>query len=89
MLITMVFAVVGGAVSGLIMKWVAHFQHLYKTGSTVARLALNVGNVVTFHTDNTNLPKEMLFDDNAYFYQESDDEEKEYKDFKLSKEFKA
>jgi len=89
MLITMVFAVVGGAVSGLIMKWVAHFQHLYKTGSTVARLALNVGNVVTFHTDNTNLPKEMLFDDNAYFYQESDDEDKEYKDFKLSKEFKA
>jgi len=75
MCITMVFAVVGGLVTGKIMKYVATLQSSYKKGATVAHLALNVGNVMMYHAHPANLPKELLFDDEAYFYQESDEED--------------
>ena len=75
MIITMAFAVIGGLATGLLMKWVAKFQSSYKKGATVAHLALNIGNVMTFHAHPANLPKELLFDDEAFFYQESDSED--------------
>ena len=75
MAVTMVFAVVGGLATGLAMKWVAKFQSSYKKGATVAHLALNIGNVMTYHAHPNNMPKDMLFDDNAYFAQESDSED--------------
>merc|ERR1712080_515481 len=78
MLITMAFAVVGGLATGLVMKWIATFQSPYKKGATVVRLALNVGNVLSLNTSPANLPKDLLFDDYAYFHQE-DDEDEEFK----------
>ena len=80
MVITMVFAVVGGLVTGLLMKWVAKSTSTYKKGATVAHLAMNISNVMTYHAHPANLPKEMLFDDNAFFMvEESEDEEDYYK----------
>jgi len=78
MVITMAFAVVGGLATGLLMKWIAKSQASYKKGATVAHLALNISNVMSYHAHPANLPKEMLFDDNAFFYQEESDDEEDY-----------
>jgi len=74
--VTMVISMVGGLGTGIIMKWVAGFQNFYKTGATVVHMALNVGNVMSLHTDKANLPKDLLFDDNLFFYQEESEKEK-------------
>jgi ammonia channel protein AmtB len=80
MIITMAFAVIGGLATGLLMKWIARFQTTYKKGATVAHLALNISNAMVYHAHPDNLPKELLFDDNAFFYQsDSEDEEDLYK----------
>merc|ERR1712080_374559 len=76
--VTMVISVLGGLGTGGIMKWVAGFQNYYKTGATVVHMALNVGNVMSLHTDRAALPKDLLFEDNIFFYQEQ--EEKKDKD---------
>ena len=78
MVITMAFAVVGGLATGLLMKYIAKSQANYKKGATVAHLALNISNVMSYHAHPANLPKEMLFDDNAFFYQEESDDEEDY-----------
>ena len=33
---------------------------------------------MSYHAHPANLPKEMLFDDNAFFYQEESDDEEDY-----------
>jgi len=78
MVITMAFAVIGGLATGLLMKYIAKSQASYKKGATVAHLALNISNVMSYHAHPANLPKEMLFDDNAFFYQEESDDEEDY-----------
>jgi len=78
MVITMAFAVIGGLATGLLMKYIAKSQANYKKGATVAHLALNISNVMSYHAHPANLPKEMLFDDNAFFYQEESDDEEDY-----------
>lgn len=78
MIVTLVFAIVGGLFTGGLLKQVAKMQNQaqYKKGSTVAHLALNIGNILeSIVPGNHNLPKEMLFDDDLYFDQEEDEEE--------------
>ena len=44
----------------------------YKKGSTITKLALNIGNVMLPRS----VPKNSLFDDDGYFYKEEDEDEK-------------
>merc|ERR1719510_1833196 len=46
MLVTMAFALVGGLVTGLILKFIGKQQMKYKAGHTIVKLALNIGNVL-------------------------------------------
>ena len=55
------------------MKYVAQSQMKYKKGTTIAKLALNIGNVMTPHS----IPKDQFFDDDLYFYKEEEEEEDE------------
>merc|ERR1712013_869538 len=71
MIVTMVFAVVGGFITGHILKFVASKQVAYKPGSTIAKLALNIGNVMVPR----NIPKDFQFDDQGYFALEEEEEE--------------
>ena len=43
----------------------------YKPGSTITKLALNIGNVMVPR----NVPKNFHFDDDGYFYKEEDEED--------------
>ena len=43
----------------------------YKKGTTIAKLALNIGNVMTPHS----IPKDQFFDDDLYFYKEEEEED--------------
>merc|ERR1712066_969553 len=43
MLVTMAFALVGGLVTGSIMKFIGMHQMKYKAGHTIVKLALNIG----------------------------------------------
>jgi len=72
MLVTLVFAVVGGLLTGQLLKIVGKHQISYKKGQTILKLALNIGNVMT---PGHNLPKDAMFDDDAYFYKEDDEDE--------------
>lgn len=72
MLVTLVFALVGGLLTGKLLKIVGKHQITYKKGQTILKLALNIGNVMT---PGHNLPKDLLFDDDAYFYKEDDKDE--------------
>ena len=58
--------------SGKLLKIVGKHQITYKKGQTILKLALNIGNVMT---PGHNLPKDALFDDDAYFYKEDDKDE--------------
>eukprot|EP00092_Neocalanus_flemingeri_P108432 GFUD01139254.1.p1 GENE.GFUD01139254.1~~GFUD01139254.1.p1 ORF type:complete len:531 (+),score=139.87 GFUD01139254.1:95-1687(+) len=71
MVVTLVIAVVGGLLTGKLLKIAAQHQMTYKKGQTIVHLALNIGNVMT---PNHNLPKESFFDDDAYFYKEEEEE---------------
>jgi len=71
MVVTLVFAVVGGFLTGHLLKFVAKFQMRYKKGHTITKLALNIGNVMVPR----NVPKDFHFDDDAYFYKEEEEEE--------------
>jgi len=71
MIVTMVFAVVGGFITGHILKFVASKQVAYKPGSTITKLALNIGNVMVPR----NIPKDFQFDDQGYFALEEEEEE--------------
>ena len=78
MLVTLCFAVVGGLVTGVILKQVARMQGdtRYRKGLTVARLALNIGNILEgIIPGNHNLPKDMMFDDDLYFAKEEEEEQ--------------
>jgi len=72
MAVTMVFALVGGFLTGILLKFVAKHQMKYKKGSTITKLALNIGNVMVPRS----VPKTSLFDDDGYFYKEDDEDEK-------------
>ena len=63
MLVTMVFALVGGVVTGVILKFIGKHQMKYKPGTTIVKLALNIGNVLAPH----NVPKDKMYDDDLYF----------------------
>merc|ERR1719167_130303 len=69
--VTMVFALAGGAVTGLIMKAIGRFQHLdsaYHKGMTVMKLALQVGKITSGAANiETSMPMEVYFDDNLFF----------------------
>jgi len=71
MVVTLVFAVVGGFITGHIMKFVARKQMKYKPGSTITKLALNIGNVMMPR----NVPTNFAFDDDGYFYKEEEEDE--------------
>ena len=59
-------------IPGHLLKFVAGFQMRYKPGSTITKLALNIGNVMVPR----NVPKDFHFDDDGYFYKEEEEEEK-------------
>lgn len=70
-LVTMVFAIVGGTITGWVMLMVGKFQHLeksYRKGQTVVKLALNVGHVTAGSLAiRIGLPKKAYFDDDLFF----------------------
>ena len=70
-LVTLGIALVGGAVTGLILKYIGKWQALdneYRPGSTVIKLALNIGNVFTTQVGVIDaLPKDAFFDDDLFF----------------------
>jgi len=70
MVVTLVFAVVGGLLTGKLLKLVAQYQIRYKKGQTITKLALNIGNVMIPR----NVPKDLFFDDDAYFYKDEEEE---------------
>merc|ERR1719158_432078 len=70
--VTMVFAIVGGFLTGIILKFVARKQMRYKPGSTITKLALNIGNVMVPR----NIPKDFHFDDQGYFALEDEEADK-------------
>merc|ERR1719510_185768 len=57
MLVTMAFALVGGLVTGGILKFIGKHQMKYKAGHTIVKLALNIGNVLAPH----NVPKDKMY----------------------------
>ena len=57
--------------TGYILKFVARQQIRYKPGSTITKLALNIGNVMVPR----NIPKDFQFDDQGYFALEEEEEE--------------
>lgn len=78
MIVTLAMAVVGGLITGLLLKWVARMQNdeKYRKGRTVARLALNIGNILEgIIPGNHNIPKDMMFDDDLYFAKEEEETE--------------
>ena len=71
MLVTMAFALVGGLVTGGILKFIGKHQMKYKAGHTIVKLALNIGNVLAPH----NVPKDKMYDDDLYFANDEEEEE--------------
>ena len=61
---------------GHILKYVARRQMKYKPGSTITKLALNIGNVMM----PCNVPTNYAFDDDGYIYK--DEEEEHFNAFK-------
>merc|ERR1712032_1096715 len=57
MVITMAFAVIGGLATGLLMQYIAKSQASYKKGATVAHLALNISNVMSYHAHPPTCPR--------------------------------
>ena len=71
MLVTMAFALVGGVLTGLILKFIGKHQMKYKPGTTIVKLALNIGNALAPH----NVPKDKMYDDDLYFAGNDEEEE--------------
>jgi len=70
-LVTLLFALGGGALTGLLMMCVARIQNSYnKQQSNLNHLALNTTQSIVYPED---LPKEQLFDD-AFFFQEEEED---------------
>jgi len=71
-LVTLLFALGGGALTGLLMMCVARIQNSYnkQQNSAANHLALNTTQSIVYPED---LPKEQLFDD-AFFFQEEEDD---------------
>ena len=59
--------------TGYILKFVAHQQIRYKPGSTITKLALNIGHVMVPR----NIPKDFHFDDQGYFAMEEEENDKD------------
>ena len=82
--VTMAFALVGGALTGLVMKLIGRWQHLdsaYHKGMTVMKLALQVGRITSGAAKiEASMPMEVYFDDNLFF--EVHDEEDPMTDIK-------
>jgi len=75
LIVTIIFAVAGGAVTGYIMKYVGEWQNdHYQKGTTIVGLALNMGYLAGgIGGQGGALPKHLLFDDTAYFEVEEDE----------------
>lgn len=74
--VTMAIALVGGACTGLILRWVGKLQATdgpsSLANSTIAKLAIAVGNVILDTHSKANerhdaFPKDCMFDDNLFF----------------------
>ena len=78
-IMTFFVAIIGGAITGLIMKGIGSWQHLdkaYHKGMTVMKLALTVGNLTAGAVDiKGQLPIEAYFDDNLFFEVNEDQED--------------
>ncbi len=76
-LVTLAIALVGGVITGLLLRYVGRWQALdneYRPGSTVVKLALNIGNVFTTQVGvREALPKDAYFDDNLFLEVSADD----------------
>jgi len=75
---TLAVAIVGGVITGYILKWVGEWQHLdsaYKRGMTVMKLAKAVGKLTTNMVDiEAMMPAEVYFDDNMFFEVNEDED---------------
>merc|ERR1719376_1741277 len=79
--VTILIAVVGGGITGFIMKAVGNWQHLdsaYHKGMTVMKLALSVGKITSGAAQvETKMPVEAYFDDNLFFEVNEDEDNDE------------
>ena len=71
LIVTLAIAMVGGSITGFIMRQIATFQRLdetYRHGGTVMKLALNVGNITGGGIGLPHLmPEAAFFDDDLFF----------------------
>eukprot|EP00094_Tigriopus_californicus_P000211 TCALIF_00205-PA protein Name:"Similar to rhbg-a Ammonium transporter Rh type B-A (Xenopus laevis)" AED:0.58 eAED:0.58 QI:0/0.22/0.1/0.6/0.44/0.4/10/0/697 len=76
-LITIAFAITGGIVTGFILNLIGRWQamdDMNRPGSTVVKLALNVGNAFTQQLGiREALPRDAYFDDNLFFEVHNDE----------------
>ena len=76
-LITLIIAIGGGLITGLILKAIGKWQAVdtvERPGTTVIKLALNVGNIMARNMGEVEaLPKEAYFDDSLFFEVHADD----------------
>jgi len=72
--LTLIIAILGGLVTGYIMRKVGEKMSLKQHGVTVAHLVLNVGNITSgLAGSKMALTPDMLYDDNAYFHVEHEE----------------
>jgi ammonium transporter Rh len=71
-IVTLVVALVGGALTGLLLHYIERWQHIddaYHRGMTILRLALSVGSLTSGVVDATaHMPVDAYFDDNVLFW---------------------
>jgi len=77
-IVTLVVALVGGALTGLLLHYIERWQHIddaYHRGMTILRLALSVGSLTSGVVDATaHMPVDAYFDDNIFFEVHEDNE---------------
>ena len=72
LVVTILIALVGGAVTGMIMRMIAQFERLdehHRPNQTILKLALSVGNLTgkALGVRGNIMPEEAYFDDHLFF----------------------
>ena len=72
LIVTIIIALVGGAVTGMVMRMIANFERLdehHRPNQTILKLALSVGNLTgkALGVKGNLFPEEAYFDDHLFF----------------------
>ncbi len=72
LVVTILIAVVGGSITGMIMRMIAKFERLdehHRPNQTILKLALSVGNLTgqALGVRGNIMPEEAYFDDHLFF----------------------